>query len=220
MESAATAMQLVTRYIRDYAPTVDGNWRIAKTEDHFQLPLRTPKGRPYEFQGYIDLAVYIGDYLYLIDHKTSGRSRYTQESLVTEWQLLLYGAAMREEGLDIEGVGINGFNTTKYKNFWSEPIDKIFYRVSVHQSPVMFDNSLELLGRIVDEMEDILDGRTPRKVVSKSCTWCQFRELCVFQLKGLGDQAETLKRIAFTVKESLHELKFEEEIGEIEGDYS
>ena len=221
-EEGSVALLLVVRYIRDFIPTADEGWTIAKTEDHFQIPLRTPFGRPYEFQGFIDLAAYQNDFLILWDHKSSGRNKYNKSQLATEWQLLLYGAAMRELGLEIDGIGVNGFNTqVTMSTFWTHPITKFYYRERISVTPQTFDNSLKSLGQTVDVMYDLAEGREPRMVLSKSCEWCDFQELCIYKLKGLTREVSDLKRIAFKQKETKHELKFQEGDGEsTQVDYS
>jgi len=187
------ALRLVLRYIDDVAPIFDKGAKIEGVEYHFKKELYSPQGRKFWLQGYVDLILSIEGNRWIIDHKSTNNKIWSQTQMMMDGQLTTYSAVIP----NIFGVGINFFNTYDYKNWWSEPIEKLYVRRETHRTETEKASILHNFGVIVDDIEDRkLTGNFPFSL-TKDCARCPFNELCTMELKGfkqrdLDDYAQTV----------------------------
>lgn len=180
LQSAAHAAWLVKEYIQKFAPSHD-RFEIISVEEHFEIPLVTPKGREYHLQGYTDLVTRQEGQIWLWDHK-SGAKFWNPTEVMMDSQMPLYAAAMRAQGRDVFGIVINMLNTYDYKDKSKATPDKLFRRELTYRTPEELNAILLNAGMMVDE---IIDGPEIRRSLRKDCSFCQFQEPCLLSLKGL-----------------------------------
>jgi len=187
------ALRLVLRYIDDVAPMFDAGAKIEGVEYHFNVELLTPKGRKFFLQGYVDLILWIDGNRWIIDHKSTNNKIWSQGQLMMDGQMSTYSAVIP----NIFGVAVNFFNTYDYKNWWAEPIDKLYRRLSTHRTEKEKASVLHNFGVIVDDIEDRRETGNFPFSLTKDCMRCPFNELCLMELKGfkqtdLDDFAQTV----------------------------
>lgn len=103
----------------------------------------------------------------------SGRFSEASSSSITPFSWL---RACKEHGIEDEAI------LAKAQNY-SQNIDSFFFRYDVDMSPEMIENVWEDFLAISKEI--VLKGETnKRKVVTRDCTWCDFRPLCFAQFTG------------------------------------
>jgi hypothetical protein len=118
-EEFADRLDLGTKMLRHYgewSPEQDKDWEPVKVEIEFEVPVLEPGGRVFYcphcgeavvYQGRVDLLVKIGDYYWIVDHKTAGQFAST-EHLDLDEQCGSYGWALQHIlGLKVHGVIYN-----------------------------------------------------------------------------------------------------------------
>ena len=180
----STAVNLVRRYIAEYGPYEDSGYEVVGLEDHVVVELTTPKGRPYEYELYYDLLLRheSSGKIWLVDHKTHKSRPFTDAEVMMHPQLPSYAMALREKGLDVFGIMINMLNTYPYKNPKSATTDKLFTRIKSYRTPEELNAIIREIGYTVDDIID--NSNQPRRSLSRDCSWCEFRDPCLMNMKG------------------------------------
>lgn len=190
MEAIGTSSWMMDRYV-EWAPSADVGRRTLKfngelmIEFHFEVLRRTPKGRLYIIQGYID-KVYADENqnIWVCDTKTFSKTSISEIEAMMDIQLPMYASALNSAGLNVFGLEFNSANSYNYKDKSSVPMEKLFVRLRTHRTPQEMDNVLQEVGKAVDEITD-RDVLHPRRSMRRDCNRCQFVDPCLYGLKGI-----------------------------------
>jgi len=184
VEMVNDVMQIVGRYIRDFSPFEDKGLEILEVEERFVMDLETPKGRPYQMQGIIDLLVRHNGKFFVFDHKSSGSSTFrSEEALLMDTQLPTYVHLLREHGIEVFGMVFNFLNTYNYKDRRNTPVDKLFKRIPSYRTERELAVILRETGKAVDEIYEKRDN--PRRSFGYDCDRCNMQELCLMDMRGI-----------------------------------
>lgn len=184
LEELSRAFYILHLYISRFAPGEDVGKKVISTELHTYAPFKTPKGRNYWLQAYIDMLVEF-DFKYEVwDHKTTGTGFISEAEARMDPQTPIYCGLMREQGIYIPTATVhNQLNTYPYKNWKDVPLDKLFCRVKIVRTETEIDNTLFQFGMLVDEIIDRY--QKPRMSLGRHCAKCQFFEVCTLKQKGI-----------------------------------
>jgi hypothetical protein len=188
LDNYTRALAATVRFIRDFSPAADKFVQVKAVEEYFEATLLTPRGRPFILEGYIDRMYTDTGRFWVLDRKSSGTGRhYNQESIWLDNQLTTYAAVLKFcLGFDIFGVAIDSISTYPYKNYQTEPVDKLFKRIVAPRSDREMQFALHTYGRAVDGMIDYVEsGDEPMRRLTRDCSFCQYHDLCLFTMKGL-----------------------------------
>lgn len=184
LKNLTTAGYLVTRYANEFSPSNDLEHVILDVEHHFTTPLKTDKGRNFIIQGYIDLLTKVNGIVCVWDHKSMYQAKWWSPlEVALHFQTPLYGACLREHGVDVKKVIINQYNTYDYKDKDKKHLTNFFKREEVYKTPAEYDGILQEAKLMVDEIID--NHQTPRRSLRKECGHCRFAEPCNISLKGI-----------------------------------
>lgn len=185
------AMNMTTRYVRDYVPFNDMDLEPVVIEEAIEAEFVTPTGKPY-------IIVFIPDLiwrhtksgkLWLVDHKTYKSTKWTTTQINMDPQFALYILGLRQKGIDIYGVYLNGLNTYPYKHFDTEPVDKLFTREPAYKTPVELENFAKQVGWQAEKAMKLTEyaqqGIAPPRSLRRDCDKCWFQEPCLMGLKGM-----------------------------------
>jgi hypothetical protein len=201
-EYIARALKTLNRYILQYAPKEDGNLKVIESELRFEYPMETPTGRPFKVEGYVDL-LYKNKFGLMVvrDHKSSESGRFWgPKSIEADPQQSVYIACLRALGYDVWRGEVNFLNTHDYKDFQSQPIDKLFKTVGASRTQDELDGILLWLGKLVDRQQELTDPEMRR---TKDCGSCSYYLPCTHKLKGNDDS--TLLKLGFKRKDGYSE---------------
>jgi hypothetical protein len=184
------AYRVVYRYCTEFVPTED-NFEVLGAEVHFEVPLKSPKGREFTVQGYVDLIFKRGNNIFIVDHKTVSSTFRSEMQVELDSQLTTYAALLPYTTFlqghgTVDGVIINQLNRYEYKK--DEPvINKLVKRTLSYRSMAQKISCLEQLGHVADSMFDKLEASKPvyRKVLNNDCIKCEFAECCLYSMKGV-----------------------------------
>lgn len=185
-ELAHRAIKCMWKYIHEYSPVEDQGMEIVGSELRFEVPLITPTGRPFTFECYVDL-LYKNRFGLLVvrDHKSSGQGKFwTDKQIEADPQQTLYIACLRALGYDVWRGELNFLNTYPYKDWASQPLNKLFRTKGATRTQDELDASLLWLGKMVDRQEELTEPQMRRQ---KSCAYCPYYAPCTHRFKGKDD---------------------------------
>lgn len=177
--------RVVKGYLEDLARDEDLKWRFLDAEKYFKVLLKTPKGRQFFFEGYIDiLAQEIAtDRIYLWDHKFVGQGKFwSEDMLLMDSQTPSYEAALYVQSIPVYGSIVNQVNKHEYKTATFP--DQLYRRAPILHSENELRIRLLELGREVDEIEDAKETGVYRRSISKECAGCFYKDPCLTLMKA------------------------------------
>jgi len=185
-EIVSRCIQMMTRYIREHSPGVDVDIEIIESEMHFEAPLRTPKGRDFILEGYVDLLYSIGGQIRVRDHKTTGKPNNFRKQGVTEYdqQQPTYIGGLRTVGIPVFRGEVNELITYPYKNYMQEPIDKLMRVTPTYRTDLQIQAAMDWYGQVVDQM---IEEQVFLRSLDPGCRYCNFREPCLMSQQGIDD---------------------------------
>lgn len=207
---------LIMRYT-EMCELMDDGHEIIAVEQHFELPMVTPRGREYRLQGYVDLVSRdVAKKLWLWDHKLTGQF-WSPVEVMMDSQTPTYAAAWRDQGEDIFGIIINQLKNYDYKDKNKVRDEQIFKREQTYRTPKELDAIKFETGKMVD---DLLERREhdgyPRRSLTRDCRMCSYQEPCLMGLKGIP--VEFVLEDSFKKKGSREVAEATESVTEIEID--
>lgn len=182
-----SALLAVRRFITGHSRRADQNIKIHAVEETFQVELETHKGRPFILEGIIDRLYEKYGQMYILDRKTTGgTSHWTENQMLMDSQLVTYGALLRELGWKITGFEIDSIITYPYKDYDSQPTEKLFKRLTTTRNDAEMDFALHHYKSAVDAMFDVIEaeGELPYHF-SKECSSCPYMPICLYKMKGM-----------------------------------
>lgn len=184
IQNVSVAAAMFKLYIHEFSPSADRGLRTDSLEEHFEVELKTPLGRNYVLEGYIDrTSVDEKGHLWVEDYKWTGRF-WSGNELLMDPQLSFYAGALRTLGRPVHGLMITQVNTYPYKDRSKKKPEELFKRERIYRSPEELDAVMVEIGKAVDEMIDEQDKI--RRSLRKDCARdCDFFEPCLFGLKGI-----------------------------------
>ena len=173
------------RYFKEYAPAADKGHTVEAVEEYVKVPFKTPKGRNYHLQGYVDLRTRYSKRRIVWDHKTMDGDRFFSETqLSMDIQIPAYIGILRVLlNESINNGMFNMFNTYDYKKPWAQPLEKYFKRQPMYYPDALIDRFLKEIGK---EIDSILEITVPRRTLSKNCAGCSFYGPCNAGMNGLS----------------------------------
>lgn len=191
------AGKMFDRYVNDFMPFHD-KFQVRDVERHFELELTTPKGREFVLQGYIDAMIQMQGQTIVLEHKTYNSRIWSPNEIQMDIQTTIYCLAAEQlYGVPVTTAIYNFLNSYPYKGIATEPLDKLFKRVSVSRSPHEQAFVINEIGHTVDQIEDAKaldrgpDGPAEnywvnfKKSLGKACSMCQFQQICLSEMKGI-----------------------------------
>lgn len=187
LEDYTRALASITRFIREFSPTVDEYIEVVALEEYFSIELLTPKGRLVTIEGYIDRIYKQLGNLWVLDTKSSATGRhYNATEILMDNQLTTYAAILRLMGYDVFGVAIDSISTYPYKHYEQEPFSKLFKRIVSHRSEREMQFSLNNYLRAADDMLDYKESSDPPvRRLTRDCIRCAYCDLCLYEMKGI-----------------------------------
>jgi PD-(D/E)XK nuclease superfamily len=214
LENHLRSAQTVLRYIRDFSPMVDKGIKILGVEEEISVEFLTPKGRKVILYGIADLLIEQDRQRWVLDHKTSGQAGFWSENeILMDTQLPTYIAGLHLLGKDYFGGYLNMMNTYPYKDFWAQPIEKIFKRSKTYRTKHEQAFALSQYGYAVDSMLDkVENGEQFIRKMSKDCARCPYMDLCLLDMKGIDSSMQRtelfVQRKPRTTKPTVTHLRF------------
>lgn len=177
-------MARVTKNYLDYARYEDKKWQILDAEKHFDILLKTPKGREFYLEGYIDILARELETgrLYVWDHKTYSKTPWSETMVMMDSQIFSYMAALRLMNVPIFGLIVNLVNKYEYKEPQME--EKLYKRMSAIPTDQELHGKLYAFTEAVDELLDCQESGTYRRHLSKDCSSCFYQEPCLTLLRA------------------------------------
>ena len=187
LELYTRASQTVLRYIRDFSPKTDRGIKVLGVEEEVSVPIITPKGRKIILFMIIDLLMEQDRRRWVVDHKSSGQPGFWSESeIMMDTQLPTYIGGMNAVGPVYFGGMLNQLNTYPYKDYWAQPLDKLFKRARTYRTQPELDFSMLHYGTAADAMLDrVENGEEFIRKMSKDCARCPYMDLCLLDMKGI-----------------------------------
>lgn len=203
-----TIARVVKGYLEDFAKHEDEKWKFLDAEKYVKVLLKSPKGREFFVEGYIDiLAQEIAtDRLHIWDHKFVGGTQHfwTEPQLLMDSQTPTYTALLQLCGIPIYGTLINQLNKYEFKNPATE--DQLFRRRPIFHSETELKIRLLELGRTVDEIEDCKESGVFKRTINKECSGCFYYDPCLTLMKAPEIPVEHAMQVGFTRKTEKKEL--------------
>lgn len=203
-----TIARVVKGYLEDYAAYENDKWQFLDAEKYVKVLLKSPKGREFYVEGYIDILAreLASGRLYIWDHKFVGKSQsfWTEAMLLMDNQTPTYVALLQLCGIPIYGSIINQINKYDYKTPASE--EQLYRRGPIIHSQQELKQRLLELGRSVDEIEDCKESGTYRRSISKDCSSCFYFEPCLNLMKAPEIPIEHAMAVGFTKKTPKRDL--------------
>lgn len=194
--------KMIKLYLENYVFDYDSEWDFLDAEKHVKALLRTPKGKEFFLEGYVDILARkkSSGQLYIWDHKTVGKLPWWSEAmLLMDSQTPTYVAVLRYMGIPIHGSVINQLNKYEYKDPQTD--DKLFKRESIHHNESELKIRLLELGRTVDEIEDAKESGIFRRNISKDCSGCFYQDPCLTLMKAPEIPIESVMAVDFIKKQ-------------------
>jgi hypothetical protein len=194
--------KMIKMYLEDFVHDYDQQWDILDAEKHIKALLKTPKGREFYLEGYVDLLAREKSTgrLYIWDHKTHNKNPWTETMLLMDSQTPLYVAVLRYGmGIPIHGSIINQLNKYDYKT--PQTVDKYFRRDSIYHNESELKYRMLELGRAVDEIEDAKEERLFRRNISKECSGCFYQDPCLALMKAPELNLDSVMAVDFIKKQ-------------------
>lgn len=192
MTETARLCRIAERYISEFVPASDQGQTTLALEQHFVQDFKTPEGREFKIQGYIDRIYKKGGRVFIEDFKTLGSaSWWSQGSLLLDSQLTLYAALAPSvpelQITSVDAVSVTQINCYEYKrDAEKKTILDIVRRETAYRTQIEQNNVLIEFGNAADEMLEHLERKKPfNKALTKSCDKCEFSEICQFSLRGV-----------------------------------
>ncbi len=186
LEHVTNAARIAKRYIEEFSSIEDRKWEILDAEKHFEIPLKTPKGREFILEGYVDILAKekATNRLWVWDHKTVGNGKFWSEAeLLMDSQMPTYVAALQQMGIPIFGVLVNQLNKHKYAKPQDDVVEKLFRRKPIYHTGDELITRLHEFGLMVDELLDCKESGIFRRSLKKDCSSCFFQDPCLMSLK-------------------------------------
>lgn len=194
-------IKTITRYAREYGPSIDAGITEFHSEFYFNYDFVTPEGREVTLEGYVDLLYYHPTRGWIVrDHKSYEGRGWSKEQVYYDMQQTLYIAGLRGIGIDVTRGEINLLNTHDYKDWGKVPLDKLFKIIPAHRTDEMLSASITWAGELVDHQENLAKPQMSR---NRQCVYCPFNAPCMIKFEGRDDQ-RTLK-IGFDRKDGYSE---------------
>ena len=194
--------RVVKGYLEDFARDEDAKWDFLDAEKYFKVLLKSPKGRQFYFEGYIDILARekATGRIYLWDHKTVGQasSFWTENMLLMDSQTPTYEAVLFAQNIPVFGSIINQLNKYSYKTPATE--EQLYRRRPIFHSESELRIRLHELGRTVDEIEDAKELGLYRRSLSKDCSGCFYMDPCLTLMKAPELPLEHVMRVDFVKK--------------------
>jgi len=215
-EEILRAVKTMRRYILEQSPIIDDGIEVLFTEYHVFAPMVTPKGHSFDLEMIIDLILRNrGGQIKVRDHKTTGvpNGFWTKNQIRTDIQQPTYIGGLRVLDHDIFGGEVSELCTYNYKNYLSEPLDKLFRWNTAYHSPEWIDACMAWYGQVVDEM---IEDETFLRAISKDrCAKCAYESPCMLSLQGQDD--EQILQLGFKRKDGWSEHHASSQIREHAG---
>lgn len=187
LEIVTKIARVVKRYLEEFANYDTQKWDFLDAEKYFEIPLRTPKGRDYLLEGYIDILAREKSTgrIWLWDHKFVGRSSsfWSEAELTMDSQLPTYVGALHTMNVPIFGAMVNMLNKWKYAKPVDDVPENLFKRKPVMHSDKELLSRLQETGRMVDEILECCESGIFRKSLKKDCKDCFYVDPCLMTVK-------------------------------------
>lgn len=193
--------RVTKQYLEDFARVEDTKWEILDAEKHVNILLKTPKGREFYLEGYIDILAREKSTgrIYVWDHKTVGRGRFwTENQLLLDSQTPTYVAALQAVNVPVYGIIINQINKHEYKD--PVMLDQLFRRKPIYPTAQELQGRLLQIGQAVDENIDCRESGIFRKFMSKDCDGCFYLDPCLTNLKAPEIPLDSIMAVEFVKK--------------------
>lgn len=194
--------KIVKLYLEDYVFEYDAAWEMLDAEKYIKAQLKSPKGRDFFIEGYVDILAREkkSGRLYIWDHKTVGSAGHfwNEAMLLMDSQTPTYVAVLRAMGIPIYGSIINQLNKYEYKDPQSD--DKYFRRQPIYHTEQELMQRLLELGRTVDEIEDAKESKTFRRNINKECHNCFYQDPCLTLMKAPEIPVSSVMSVNFVQK--------------------
>lgn len=194
--------RVVKGYLEDFARDEDTKWDFLDAEKHFSVLLKTPKGREFFLEGYIDILARekASGRLYIWDHKFVGQtsSFWTENMLLMDSQTPTYEASLYFQNIPIYGSIINQLNKYEFKK--PAMPDQLYRRKPILHSENELKFRMLELGRTVDEIEDCKESGIFRRSISKECSGCFYMDPCLTLMKAPEIPVEHAMQVGFIKK--------------------
>lgn len=209
-QAIATAITMFKAYIYEFAPQADRHYTVESLEEHFEVELTTPTGRPYILEGYIDqVRLDQNGHRWVDDYKWTQRF-WSPLEIQMDGQLTYYAAALAILGRPVHGTSLTQVNTYPYKDRSKKTVDDLFKRELIYRSPQEQAAVMHEVGLMVDDMLDVRGSNTPddyRRSLRRDCNRCYFQEPCALGLKGVDPVAFMAMSPAFMPKTNSREAQ-------------
>lgn len=196
---ALTRFKLYQEWSKEH----DRQFLTQTCEEHFEVPLTTPQGRPYLLEGYIDRSSIdrIGN-LWIEDYKWTSRF-WSPIELMMDPQLVFYAAALRTLGRPVHGTMITQVSTYPYatSTLKSKKLEDLIKREKIYRSPQELDSVLWEIGLKVDDLIEKRENPGQPRSLRRECDRCQWQEPCLMGLKGIDPLDYIAASGAFKKKE-------------------
>jgi hypothetical protein len=203
LKMISTMARVVKGYLEDFAFYQDRKWDILDAEKEFEIPLKTPKGRPFILEGRIDILAKekSTNRVWVWDHKFIGKKPWWSETqLLMDSQMPTYVAALQETGLPIFGALVNQCNKYSY----AKPTDMV--EENLYKRSPVYHNNDELLSRLrefglmVDEILECRELGIFRRSLKRDCSECFWQDPCLMSLKIPDAPVSDFLQVNFTKK--------------------
>lgn len=205
LQLVANMARVVKNYL-EFARHEDMKWDILDAEKHFDILLKTPKGREFYLQGYIDILAREKETgrLYVWDHKTYSKTPWSETMVMMDSQIFSYVAALRLMNIPIFGLIVNQVNKYEYKD--PQMDEKLFKRAPAIPTDQELYGKLHAFTEAVDELLDCQESGVYRRNLHKDCASCFYQEPCLTLLRAPEIPIEAAMQVNFKKKEEKRAL--------------
>lgn len=178
-----SALTIMSRYVVCYN---SHEFKFHATEKRLTVPYRTPNGVTVYLDGILDAIIETGLHLFgPLDHKTSARNVWREDTLVFDPQLNQYCAMLYLADMMPTIMVVNQIYTgsTDAKKIANTPQDKLFSRIAVRVDPGRIERWLSHIGRQIDFILES-ESKPVEKRLDSQCVWCPFRPACDLEMDG------------------------------------
>lgn len=202
VQNIMVAAYVITRFIKEYQPQEEAQYRTIAAELELRAKLETERGRIFELVGIIDRIMHNlrNGKNYLGETKTHGARPWKPEKIEMDGQQLVYIELARAMGWELEDILYLFINTWDYKTKETYGYEKFFQKELVIDRAQLRNGFLRELHDFVDEVYDFAErGLRPRRSIGPHCGDCYFQSYCFGRLRGLRHSAALGRK--YVVKE-------------------
>lgn len=159
----------------------EDDFNVLAVEQYLLVPWTTPGGHEVFLNGYVDLIYEKKGRLFVVDHKTGGKS-WTQNQVFMDRQLMIYCFMLHLMGFTPFAGIINNVKTSVIKDLQMKLGSELFVRTGNNLTPERLQGYMEEVGGSIDDIMEL--KRYKRHLSYRSCAECTFREACTLELEG------------------------------------